>query len=197
MQPHIQALAQSDERLLEIIAIIPEPKIVSTQDVFFDLMSCLIEQQIHYRSTKKLFAKMLEKAQLKHLTVANFPIFEAKALSQAKLSMQKYDTIMATVQFFDAHKVDWFSSSNEEVHHQLSTIKGVGTWTIDMLLIYTLQRPDIFPSDDYHLKQIMTQVYGLNPNARLKAQMTEVAMHWGNNQSLAVLYLLAWKAYQR
>ena len=62
-----------------------------------------------------------------------------------------------------------------------------------MILLYTLQRPCVFPFDDFHLKQVMTTLYGLNPKAKLKAQMLEIAEKWENQQSLAVLYLLAWK----
>jgi len=41
--------------LKKIIETIPEPNIESTNDVFFDLMSCVLEQQIHYNSTKRVF----------------------------------------------------------------------------------------------------------------------------------------------
>jgi DNA-3-methyladenine glycosylase II len=75
----------------------------------------------------------------------------------------------------------------------LSGIKGIGKWTIDMILLYTLERPNIFPSDDFHLKQIMTSLYHLHPKAKLRAQMLKVAEQWGNQKSLATLYLLAWK----
>jgi DNA-3-methyladenine glycosylase II len=59
-----------------------------------------------------------------------------------------------------------------------------------MILLYTLQRPNIFPYDDYHVKAIMVKRYGLNPNVKLKAQMLAVAENWGRQKSLAVLYLL-------
>ncbi|MEO1653926.1 MAG: DNA-3-methyladenine glycosylase 2 family protein, partial [Bacteroidota bacterium] len=72
-------------------------------------------------------------------------------------------------------------------------IKGIGVWTVDMILLFTLKRPNIFPADDYHLKQLMTSLYQLDPKSRLKAQMRAVAEKWSPYQSLAVLYLLDWK----
>ena len=45
--------------ILKNIAAIPEPQIQSTNDVFHDLMSCILEQQIHYRSIKKRSKKCL------------------------------------------------------------------------------------------------------------------------------------------
>ncbi len=50
-----QQLAQADPVLEKIIGTVPEPIFESTQNVFSDLMSCILEQQIHYRSTKRIF----------------------------------------------------------------------------------------------------------------------------------------------
>jgi len=48
-------ILRGDPMLEKIIDTIPAPNIESTNDVFFDLMSCVLEQQIHYRSTKRIF----------------------------------------------------------------------------------------------------------------------------------------------
>ena len=52
-------LIAKDEILKDILASIELPEVESTKSVFHDLMSCIIEQQIHYRSSKKIFEKML------------------------------------------------------------------------------------------------------------------------------------------
>lgn len=62
-----------------------------------------------------------------------------------------------------------------------------------MVLLYTLKRPNIFPVDDFHLKQVMIYLYQLDPKNKLKSQMLQIAEKWGNQKSLAVLYLLEWK----
>ena len=87
--------------------------------------------------------------------------------------------------------------NDAEVVAHLSSIKGIGKWTIDMILLYTLQRPNVFPYDDFHVKEIMVKRYGLNPNSRLKAQMLDISEAWGTHKSLAVKYLLAWKDYNK
>jgi DNA-3-methyladenine glycosylase II len=192
-----ESVLMQDQKLAIIMQTIPEPVIVSTHDVFFDLMSCILEQQIHYRSTKKTFEKMLHRAGLTTLTPQNFALFEEKAFAGTKLSLSKYETVGAMVDFFSQHNIPWERLSDQEVKKQLSSIKGIGDWTIEMILLYTLERPDVFPVGDYHLKEIMTKVYGLNPNTRLKAQMLAVADQWGDQKSQAVKYLLAWKEYQK
>jgi DNA-3-methyladenine glycosylase II len=190
-------LSSNDEILKKIIGTIPVPEIDSTGDVFHDLISCILEQQIHYRSSKKIFAKMLERAGLSRLTLDNFEILEEKALPFAKLSDSKYQTLAQTLDFFAKNKPDWQQLSDAEVRAKLAGIKGIGPWTMDMILLYTLQRPNIFPFDDFHLKAVMVKMYGLNPDVQLKKQMLEVAEMWQPHQSLAVKYLLAWKEFNK
>ncbi len=192
-----EILRGCDPVLARIINTIPEPIIESTNDVFFDLMSCVLEQQIHYRSTKRIFQKMLERADLQTLTLDNFEKFEEKAFVNIKLSESKYETILRTLDFFKDNKINWQVLNDAEVIAHLSSIKGIGKWTIDMILLYTLQRPNVFPYDDFHVKEIMVKLYGLDPNSRLKAQMVDISSAWGEHKSLAVKYLLAWKEFNK
>jgi len=134
----------------------------------------------------------LSKAGIDTLSLENFDLFEKKALQFIKISMNKAETISRTVDYFEKNVVDWQHLPDEEIRNKLSSIKGIGKWTIDMILLYTLERKDVFPDDDFRLKQIMIQVYGLNETSRLKAQMNAIAKSWGNEKSLAVLYLLAY-----
>lgn len=186
-------LAENDPILKELIQQLPRPEIASTQDVFHDLMSCLVEQQIHYRSTKRIFAKALERAGIDRLTVDNFPTFEKHALSPIKLAMGKYEAMLGFLDYWKNNALDFTALSDQEVVHELSAIKGIGQWTIDMILLFTLNRPNVFPADDYYLKQSMVALYGLNEKVKLKAQMVDIAEHWGTYKSLAVLYVLAHK----
>ena len=190
-------LTANDAVLGNIIATIPAPQIQSTNNVFHDLMSCILEQQIHYRSTKKIFQKMLNTASLEILTPENFAQFEEKAFSGIKLSIGKYETVLRIIEFWSENTIKWQALKDEEVISTLSSIKGIGQWTIDMILLYTLQRPNVFPYDDFHLKEIMVKLYGLDPNVKLKAQMIDISNAWGEHKSLAVWYLLAWKEFNK
>jgi DNA-3-methyladenine glycosylase II len=186
-------LGNADPILKNIIAQISEPILESTGDIFHDMLSCIIEQQIHYRSTKNIFKKALERAGIEHVTLENFHLLEEHSLPQIKLAMGKYETLLAFVEYWNKNQLDFQNLTDEEVINQLSAIKGIGKWTIDMILLYTLQRPNVFPYDDFHLKQIMVKLYNLDEKSRLKAQMLDVASHWGEYKSLAVRYLLEFK----
>ncbi len=183
----------TDPILLKIITQIEKPNINSTNDIFHDVMSCIIEQQIHYRSTKKIFAKALERAGIEKLTLDNFHLFKKHSLPHLKLANGKYETMLLFIEYWSKTKLDFTTLSNEELFSELSSIKGIGKWTIDMILLYTLQRPNIFPYDDFHLKQIMIALYHLDSKVKLKAHMLAISDNWGDQKSLAVLYLLAYK----
>ena len=168
---------------------------ISTENVFHDLMSCIIEQQIHYRSSKKVFFHVMQSAGLKELTTENFEILEP-ALPTVKLSAAKYEAMARTLDYFKQNSINWHTLSDEEVRKALSVIPGIGRWTVDMILLFTLKRADIFPYDDYHLKKVMAAVYGLPDDSKREKKMIQIAESWSGNRSIAVLYLLAWKNHQ-
>lgn len=183
-------LAKNDPILEKIITQVAKPEFISTKNVFHDVLSCIIEQQIHYRSTKKIFTNVLKRANIEHITLDNFHLVEKEGLSEIKLAMGKYETILSFVEYWSNNRLDFNLLSDEEVIAELSAVKGIGKWTIDMILLYTLERPNVFPYDDFHLKEIMIKLYNLDPKVKLKAQMLEIAEKWKHQKSLAVLYLL-------
>ncbi|MGD1843586.1 MAG: DNA-3-methyladenine glycosylase family protein [Thermonemataceae bacterium] len=185
-----QHLSTQDEVMKMVIETVAFPQVVSTRNVFHDLMSCIVEQQIHYRSTKKLFEKLLGAVNLSLLTPTNFPTFE-EALKEVKLSTRKYETIHNTLHFFQENEPDWTTMDDAAVHNQLTGIKGIGGWTADMILLYTLERPNVCPYDDYHLKQITQDLYALKDVK--KTTLKNLTKKWLPYQSFAVKYLLAWK----
>ena len=186
-------LASNHEVLKNIIQSISFPIIIPTQNVFHDIISCVFEQQIHYRSSKKIFQKILDRASITQLTTDNFSIFEEKGIGNVKLSIHKFETIGRLYHFFDQNKTNWSTMTDDEIRQSLSQIKGIGNWTIDMILLYTLERPNIFPADDYHLKKIMTRLYAIDSTSKMKNQLHSIAEKWSPYQSFAVMYLLDWK----
>ena len=185
-------LFSADASLQAVIKQTDLPQWTSTGNVFHDVMSCIIEQQIHYRSSKNVFQHVMMEAGVDELHPDNFHLLE-QALSRLRLSEAKYEAMAEATEFFEQSDVKWETASDEEVRQQLSTVKGIGVWTTDMILLYTLRHPDVFPKDDYHLGQIMTKVYGLDPQKQLKKEMLRISERWRGNRSLAVLYLLAYK----
>ena len=188
-----QYLSEADPVLKGVMDVVEYPEVERTANVFHDLLSCIIEQQIHYRSTRNRFKNLVTKAGLLELTPDNFPVFEREALAEAKLNMRKFETIARIVDYFEQETPDWGSLDDDDVRKELGQIKGVGPWTIDMILLYTLKnRQDIFPSQDYHLKKVMDQLYPPVADMSANKWRLKVAQQWQPYRSIAVRYLLSW-----
>jgi DNA-3-methyladenine glycosylase II len=80
---------------------------------------------------------------------------------------------------------------NEEVIEYLTKIKGVGRWTVEMLLMFTLGREDVFAVDDLGIQQAMIAIYKLDKTdkKKLRADMLRISAKWSPYRSFACLHL--------
>jgi len=85
--------------------------------------------------------------------------------------------------------------SNEDVIGYLTQIKGVGKWTVEMLLMFALCREDLFALDDLGLRQAVTGLYGLKQRKKKTqdAAILKIANQWAPYRTYACLYLWRWK----
>jgi DNA-3-methyladenine glycosylase II len=80
---------------------------------------------------------------------------------------------------------------DEALIERLSSIRGVGRWTVEMLLIFTLGRPDVLPVDDFGVRDGYRHLYGLDAEPKPKA-LAEIGQAWSPYRSIAAWYL--WRA---
>jgi DNA-3-methyladenine glycosylase II len=85
--------------------------------------------------------------------------------------------------------------SDEEVIQHLTRIKGVGRWTAEMILMFTLGREDIFAADDLGIQQAMQKLYRLNTTDKkaLRKRMLSISEKWSPYRTYACLHLWRWK----
>ena len=85
--------------------------------------------------------------------------------------------------------------TNEEVIDLLVQIKGVGKWSVEMLLMFTLGREDVFAVDDLGIQQAMIELYQLDVSDKkaLKQQMLQLSAKWSPYRTYACLHLWKWK----
>ncbi|MGA9013793.1 MAG: DNA-3-methyladenine glycosylase 2 family protein [Acetobacteraceae bacterium] len=81
--------------------------------------------------------------------------------------------------------------SDEALIERLTSIRGVGRWTVEMLLIFTLGRPDVLPVDDFGVRDGYRVLYGLDEAPKPKA-LAEIGQAWSPHRSIAAWYL--WRA---
>jgi DNA-3-methyladenine glycosylase II len=78
--------------------------------------------------------------------------------------------------------------SDAELIERLTTIRGVGRWTVEMLLIFTLGRPDVLPVDDFGVREGYRVLYELDVQPKPKA-LADLALVWAPHRSVATWYL--------
>ena len=81
--------------------------------------------------------------------------------------------------------------SDEELITRLVEVRGVGQWTVEMLLIFTLGRTDVFPADDYGVRTGFRAIMKHDEMPKPRA-LREHAEHWKPHRSIAAWYL--WRA---
>ncbi|MGZ3844787.1 MAG: DNA-3-methyladenine glycosylase family protein [Flavisolibacter sp.] len=84
---------------------------------------------------------------------------------------------------------------DEEIIELLTQIKGVGRWTVEMLLMFTLGREDLFSLDDYGIQMAMKKLYKLDDSNKkeFREKMTKISRKWAPYRTYACLVLWHWK----
>ncbi len=85
--------------------------------------------------------------------------------------------------------------SNDEVINYLTEIKGVGRWTTEMLLMFTLGREDVFAVDDLGIQNAMIKLYKLDRTNKkeFKENLFKISEKWSPYRTYACLHLWHWK----
>ena len=121
--------------------------------------------------------------------ILDAPVNELRALG---LSGQKTTYIIALAQAWktDSALDQLEQLEDDEVICRLTAIKGIGEWTAQMFLLFTLQRPDVFAPRDLGIKKAMERLYGL-PMASSDRELEAFSERWRPYRSLACRHL--WK----
>lgn len=112
------------------------------------------------------------------------------------ISNNKTQYIRNVATFFDENKIlkeDWKDMTNDDIISKLVEIKGVGVWTVQMVLIFCLARKDIFPIGDLGVRNAIIELYGLEGKGKpLLKEIRKIAEPWSPFRSIASLYLWSW-----
>jgi DNA-3-methyladenine glycosylase II len=172
----------------------------TSSDVYFRLLRAIVFQQLSGKAASTIFGRF------QFLFPGGYPAPElllkltVPDLRLAGLSNQKAQYVQNVATYFlekDLIRQDWSRLPDEEIQDQLVAIKGVGEWTVQMILIFTLGRKDILPLGDLAIRQSIEQLYQLQGTRReLHHQMLKVAEKWRPYRSVASRYLWTWKDAQ-
>ncbi len=162
------------------------------------LMASIISQQLSTKVAAIIFDRFVALYPAKKPTVQKVLDTPEETLRGIGISYAKIKYIYAVANFCIEHKITdkkIQELSNEAIIDLLTQIKGVGKWTVEMLLMFSLGREDVFAVDDLGIQQAMTKLYNLDPTNKrqLKLDMLERSKAWSPYRTYACLHLWRWK----
>jgi len=162
------------------------------------LMAAIMSQQLSTKVAKVIYQRFLDLYNGKEPTPQQVLDTPFDTLRKIGLSNAKVNYIHNVAKFCIEHKITdkkLQQLSDEEVIELLTQIKGVGKWTVEMLLMFSLGREDVFSADDLGIQQAMIQIYTLDASNKklLKEKMNTIAEKWKPYRTFACLHLWQWK----
>lgn len=184
----------------KLAAIIKEPleQLRMHKNIPLRLIATIMGQQLSTKVAKVIFKRFLELFDGKEPTpqqVLDMPFDQLKSIG---LSNSKVFYIQNVAEFCKANSISDAKvkkMSNEQIMEMFTQIKGVGRWSVEMLLMFSLGREDVFSVDDLGIQKAMTKIYQLETENKkqLREKMLQVAAKWSPYSTYACLHLWKWK----
>jgi DNA-3-methyladenine glycosylase II len=190
MQPATSHLETADPVLAAIIRRIGPCVFAKREPTFETLARSITFQQLSGKAAGTIFGRV-KKASGRRFTPAAFLKLTPEQLRACGLSRQKIASLtdLATRcvrREINFRKLDQLS--DDEIIELLSRVRGVGVWTVQMFLMFALQRPNIMPLSDLGIRNAVKKAYNL-PELPKPAELTEIAEKWHPHCSIACWYL--------
>lgn len=187
-------LAKRDKVLRKLIKAYPEADIDSRGDAFQALARAIVGQQISVKAAQSIWGRFADC--VGKVTPANVVAKDAPALRACGFSGQKVAYVKDLAQRFADGEVNprrWARRTDEQIIEELVAVKGIGRWTAEMLLMFHLRRPDVFPVDDLGLRRAMERAYNKG-NPLTRDEMRVIGEPWAPYRTVASWYL--WRSLE-
>lgn len=197
MHPYIAHLSK-DRKLKKLIDEQGEIKIRRRKNIPLRLCASIMSQQLSVKVAEVIFRRFLNLYGKSEPTPQQIFDTPHETLRSIGLSNSKVNYVKNVAQFAIDHGMDEKKLSkmtDEEVIAYLTPIKGVGRWTVEMLLIFTLGREDIFAVDDLGVQNGMINHFKLDNSNKKKFRedMLRKSQKWSPYRSYVCLHLWGWK----
>lgn len=165
------------------------------EDLFFELCKAIVSQQLSVKAAATIFKRWLTNFKGKPTPNKVLKLADEQFQS-CGVSRQKRNYIRNIAKYWNSNKSfikNINTQNNEVIINELSSIKGVGEWTVQMLLMFSMGRLNVYPVKDLAIVKGLQKVYGL-PTKSTKADFEAAAKNWGNYASIACWYL--WRSLE-
>lgn len=163
--------------------------------LFTSLVESIISQQLNGRVADLIIGRVNGLFLPGRLTPDKLHAVSPSKLRKAGLSPQKLSYLKDLSSRLVRGDLDLAAlpkKSDEEIVSVLDDVRGIGPWTAQMVLMFSLGRPDVLPVDDYGIQKAIERVYGL-PRLPDRKSIERLAVPWQPYRSLACLYLWSHK----
>ncbi|HRX77610.1 MAG TPA: hypothetical protein P5307_01045 [Pirellulaceae bacterium] len=186
----IKHLRSEDRVLRKVIDAVGPFALKLERKRFAMLVRSIISQQISTGAARSIRRRLEELVAPAAITDVSIRQLSADELRSVGLSAPKARYLVDLAQNVSHGyvKLDRIGRlSNEQVIDELTRVKGIGRWTAQMFLIFSLGRLDVFPHDDLGVRSAIRDLYGFDelPN---KEQCLEIAKPWSPYESVASWY---------
>ncbi len=179
-----------DVKLKSLIDKYPKPKFSPNKNYFDALSKSIIYQQLSGKVAKIIYNRFLSLFVNEIPDPAQYQKLENINLKNIGLSKQKISYISNVSLFFlsDENKIQFETDSESDITHKLISIKGIGQWTIDMFMMFTLCKTDVLPVGDLGIKKAFMELYHLKEYPSISF-MKKKAENWKPYRTIACCYL--------
>lgn len=194
---HILHLSK-DKKLKKIIDSQPPFSLEKRNKVYLRLCSSILSQQLSTHVARVLYDRFIALYDGKEPTAYQILETPVELFRSIGFSNAKAGYVHNVCRFFMEHKItdaQLHKMSNEEIIDLLTQIKGVGKWTVEMILMFTLAREDVFAFDDLGLKQGVIKLYKIKETDKklLRQKIELITIKWSPYRTFASRYLWNWK----
>ena len=157
-------------------------------DLFEALINSIAGQQISGKALATVWARLC--AAVGAVTPENLLAAGEERLRACGFSGRKVNYMLSAARAVADGTLDIHSlveKDDQEVIRTLTALPGVGRWTAEMLLTFSLQRPDVLAYDDFGIRKGLCRLYGLDSVS--KAQFAEYRARYAPYATVAALYL--------
>jgi DNA-3-methyladenine glycosylase II len=165
--------------------------LVPNPNIFEALVDAIISQQISVKAADAIVARVRAATADGLITPESLLLLDHDALRAAGLSTPKARYVRDLTERITSGQLDLAQLehlSDEEVIEKLVAVKGIGRWTAEMILIFSLSRPDVLPVDDLGFVEGVRESYGL-PERPTRKEMQERGELWRPYRTFATWYM--------
>jgi DNA-3-methyladenine glycosylase II len=186
-------LALTDPNLDRIIKHYGYPPLWSRPNTFESLVHIILEQQVSLASALSALNKLKER--LQEITPARVLLLTDAEMKACYCSRQKTAYIKYLAEAIISGQIDlaaFEQMEDEDIRRQLTALKGIGNWTVDVYVMFALQHTDVFPVGDLAIVNAVKRLKAL-PKETTREELISIAEQWKPYRTVASMTL--WHYY--